>query len=137
MQKGKTQGSGPGEKEEHGQAGGRFPRALGQGLGGQGAGVQYEGVAWEGSLWRLWVGRLGRGGGVPFDSALTPPSRGLPLERSRAEAADVGVGAEGEFPTDACAGHARERLGASEAHVAKVRAGPGWGRGFWPRRRIP
>lgn len=49
----------------------------------------------------------------------------------------MGVGAEGEFSAGARAGQAGERLRASEAHVAEVRAGPVRGRGFQPPVRIP
>lgn len=81
---------------------------------------------------------LGRGGGRPSDSALTPPPRGLPLQGRRAEAADLGVGAEGEFPAGSRAGQAGERLRASETHVAKVRAGlPGGEAGRGGRSQAP
>lgn len=48
--------------------------------------------------------------GEPFDSLLTPLSRGPPLEGSGAEAVDVGVSAKGEFPAGASSGQAGERL---------------------------
>lgn len=131
MQKGKAQGTGRGQKEKDGQAGGDVQEHQWAAVRRSGGGCEGRGVPREGSRRRLFVGRLS-GGGATFDSALTLPARGLPLEGSRAEVADLGIGAEGEFPAGARAGQAGERLRTPEAHLAKVRAGPGWGRGFRP-----